>query len=64
MDVSALKKVFVLGVLVVSLGAASEAQADDNVTLRWNAAMLQGTRDTGFPPMRAARGFAILHTCM
>jgi len=65
MNVSALKKVFVLGgMLVVSLGAAREAQADDNVALRWNAAMLQGIRNTGFPPMRAARGFAILHTCM
>jgi hypothetical protein len=54
----------VLGLFcVVTCSGASEALAD-NVALKWNSAMLQAIRNTAFAPMRAARGFAILHTCM
>src|SRR3989449_6289435 len=52
--------------VVVCVGVSSGALAhdNDNVVLQWNSAMLQAIRNTGFAPMRAARGFAILHTCM
>jgi hypothetical protein len=64
-NLSALKRVIVAACFVVlSLGAARQAHADDNVVLQWNTLMLQAIRNTGFAPMRAARGFAIVHTCM
>lgn len=51
---------------VIGVGASSAALAHgrDNVVLQWNSALLQAIRNAGFAPIRAARGFAILHTCM
>jgi hypothetical protein len=46
------------------LSFARAARADDNVVMQWNSAMLQAIRNTAFTPVFAARGFAILHTCM
>jgi hypothetical protein len=57
----------VLILFVVALGFSSASLAGDradNAVLRWNAAALQAIRDTAYPPMRAARAFAIVHTCM
>src|SRR5437870_8208346 len=36
----------------------------DNVVLRWNAAALQGVRDSRLGPPMVARALAIVHTCM
>ena len=56
---------FVIGFSTPQIVSASEPAAiRDNVVLQWNSAALQAIRNTGFAPMRAARGFAILHTCM
>jgi hypothetical protein len=36
----------------------------DNVVLQWNAAALQGARDSGVGPPIVARALAIVHTCI
>jgi len=36
----------------------------DNIVLQWNAAALQGVRDSGLGPPMVARALAIVHTCM
>jgi hypothetical protein len=38
--------------------------AADNVVLRWNAAALQGVRESRLGPPMVARALAIVHTCM
>ena len=53
------------GLLIASTGRDAGAERPhDNAVLRWNAALLQAIRVTREPPMRAARDFAILHTCI
>jgi hypothetical protein len=39
-------------------------QAGDSVVLRWNAAALQGVRDSKLGPPMVARALAIVHTCI
>src|SRR5207245_9990962 len=36
----------------------------DGVVLRWNAAVLQGVRDSRLGPPMVARALSIVHTCM
>src|ERR1700704_3016436 len=36
----------------------------DNIVLQWNAAALQGVRDSVLGPPMVARALAIVHTCM
>ena len=54
--------------LVPSLGwARGPTPADetgDSVVLRWNAAALQGARDSKLGPPMVARALAIVHTCV
>jgi hypothetical protein len=50
--------------VLLLIGVCRPALATDDVVLRWNSAMLQAIRNTGFAPMHVARGLAILHTCM
>ena len=50
-------------VCLIALGVPSEAYAS-NDAVRWNSALLQAIRNTAFPPVHAARAFAIVHTCM
>jgi len=40
------------------------AATPDNVVLQWNAAVLQGVRDSRLGPPMVARALAIVHTCM
>jgi hypothetical protein len=40
------------------------AGSRDNVVVRWNAAALQGVRDSRLGPPMVARALAIVHTCM
>jgi hypothetical protein len=65
-----MKKSTLLFAFLISVSAAQSVSAresvtrQENVVLQWNGAALQAIRNTAFAPMRAARGFAILHTCM
>src|ERR1700674_5458360 len=38
-------------------------ETGDSVVLRWNAAALQGVRDSKLGPPMVARALAIVHTC-
>jgi hypothetical protein len=55
-----------IGVVAFALASLTgvTATAQDNAVLLWNTAMRQAIRSVGFSPVYAARGFAILHTCM
>jgi hypothetical protein len=35
-----------------------------NAAVSWNSVLIEAVRSTAFPPMHAARAFAIVHTCM
>ena len=57
--------VFLIGVGTPQIISARESVARrENVVLQWNNAALQAIRNTAFAPVRAARAFAVLHTCM
>jgi hypothetical protein len=45
-------------------GPRAEAAPGDGVVLRWNAAALQGVRDSKLGPPMVARALAIVHTCV
>ena len=49
-------------VLILSVLPSTADAANDAVT--WNSVLLEAVRTTAFPPMHAARAFAIVHTCM
>src|SRR5256885_3976280 len=53
-----------LGVLIGPLGVMGQTRASDNVVVRWNAAALQGVRDSRIGPPMVARALAIVHTCI
>ena len=48
----------------LTLGEPVSAARSDNVVLQWNAAVLQGVRDSRLGPPMVARALAIVHTCM
>jgi hypothetical protein len=59
--------VFLIGVGTPQSLSARERENDarrQNVVLDWNSAALRAIRNTAFAPVRAARAFAVLHTCM
>jgi Domain of unknown function (DUF6851)/VCPO second helical-bundle domain len=56
--------IFSLACLLITCFTGICGATDDGVVLQWNNALLQAVRNTGFPPMRVARGLAIVHTCM
>jgi len=41
-----------------------QSSASDNVVVRWNAAALQGVRDSRIGPPMVARALAVVHTCI
>ena len=53
-----------LAVLIWPLGVLGQTSASDNVVVRWNAAALQGVRDSRIGPPMVARALAIVHTCI
>src|SRR5467141_3138851 len=53
-----------LAVLIWPLGVLGQTSASDNVVVRWNAAALQGVRDSKIGPPMVARALAIVHTCI
>ena len=50
--------------LTLVCAPARPAAAADTVVVQWNETMLQAIRNTGFAPMFAARGLAVVHTAM
>jgi hypothetical protein len=55
---------FTLAVLIWPLHVMGHTSASDNVVVRWNAAALQGVRDSRIGPPMVARALAIVHTCI
>jgi hypothetical protein len=53
-----------LAVLIWPPGVLGQTSASDNVVVRWNAAALQGVRDSRIGPPMVARALAIVHTCI
>jgi hypothetical protein len=51
-------------VLIWPTSAAGQSSASDNVVVQWDAAALQGVRDSRIGPPMVARALAIVHTCM
>jgi TAT (twin-arginine translocation) pathway signal sequence len=45
-------------------GRGAESETGDSVVVRWNAAALQGVRDSKLGPPMVARSLAIVHTCV
>jgi hypothetical protein len=54
----------IVALLIWPVGVMGQASASDNVVVRWNAAALQGVRDSRIGPPMVARALAIAHTCM
>src|SRR6266403_4797586 len=53
-----------VAVLIWPVGVMGQSSASDNVVVRWNAAALQGVRDSRIGPPMVARALAIAHTCI
>src|SRR5437879_728805 len=51
-------------ILIWPTGALGQSSASDTVVVRWNAAALQGVRDSRIGPPMVARALAIVHTCI
>jgi hypothetical protein len=56
-------RIVVLAIATLTVWSAVEA-ADDNVVLKWNAALLRAVRAVRPSPPVVARALAIAHTCM
>ncbi|TMF58617.1 MAG: phosphoesterase, partial [Chloroflexi bacterium] len=50
--------------LDVFASARAESQPGDSIVLLWNAAILQGVRESKLGPPMVARALAIAHTCV
>ncbi|PYU06911.1 MAG: phosphoesterase, partial [Acidobacteria bacterium] len=53
-----------VAVLIWPPGVMGQSSVSDNVVVRWDAAALQGVRDSRIGPPMVARALAIAHTCM
>lgn len=51
-------------VLIWPISATGQSSASDNVVVQWDAAALQGVRDSRIGPPMVARALAIVHTCI
>src|SRR5438552_11993280 len=51
-------------VLIWPTGVMGQSSVSDNVVVQWDAAALQGVRDSRLGPPMVARALAIVHTCM
>jgi hypothetical protein len=51
-------------VLIWPVGVMGQSSVSDNVVVQWDAAALQGVRDSRIGPPMVARALAIAHTCM
>src|SRR5258708_18453825 len=55
---------FWLAILTFLLTPSLALAASDTIVVRWNAAALQGVRDSRIGPPMVARALAIVHTCI
>lgn len=53
-----------IAVLIWPVGVVGQSSVSDNVVVQWDAAALQGVRDSRIGPPMVARTLAIAHTCM
>jgi hypothetical protein len=53
-----------IAVLIWPVDVVGQFSVSDNVVVRWDAAALQGVRDSRIGPPMVARALAIAHTCM
>ena len=53
-----------VAVLIWPVGVMGQSSVSDNVVVQWDAAALQGVRDSRIGPPMVARALAIAHTCM
>jgi hypothetical protein len=53
-----------VAVLICPIGVMGHSSATDNVVVLWDAAALQGVRDSRIGPPMVARALAIVHTCI
>src|SRR5229473_1651414 len=53
-----------IAVLIWPVGVMGQSSVSDNVVVRWDAAALQGVRDSRIGPPMVARALAIVHTCI
>ena len=53
-----------IAVLIWPVGVVGRSSVSDNVVVQWDAAALQGVRDSRLGPPMVARALAIAHTCM
>ena len=53
-----------IAVLIWPLGVVGQSSVSDNVVVQWDAAALQGVRDSRIGPPMVARALAIAHTCI
>jgi len=53
-----------IAVLIWPVGVVGQSSVSDNVVVRWDAAAVQGVRDSRLGPPMVARALAIVHTCM
>jgi hypothetical protein len=54
----------VAGVSVATPATAKMSRSGDTIVVQWNAAALQGVRDSTMGPPMVARALAIVHTCI
>jgi hypothetical protein len=53
-----------VAVLIWPTGVMGQSSMSDNVVVQWDAAALQGVRDSRIGPPMVSRALAIAHTCM
>jgi hypothetical protein len=58
------RSLLIVAVLIWPVGVMGQASGSDNVVVQWNAAALQGVRDSRIGPPMVARALAIVHTCI
>src|SRR5438445_11612348 len=58
------RSLLTVAILLWPVGVLGQTSASDNVVVRWNAAALQGVRDSRIGPPMVARALAIVHTCI
>jgi hypothetical protein len=53
-----------VAVLIWPIGVMGQSSVSDSVVVQWDAAALQGVRDSRIGPPMVARALAIVHTCI
>ena len=59
-----LRFLLTVAALIWPVAVLGQSNTSDNLVVRWNAAALQGVRDSRIGPPMVARALAIVHTCI